>query len=168
MDNSKIKKFICCLGTILIIFSMSDKNIDKQENNKIEIEEYDTTYSYKRGNIYFCSSDMEIEKISKTCDETDIIVFDESNDIDPNMKIINSYKIKDPNEMIEILEIIQTYCSSHNTEWNRSVESMYNEWQIHNICSNLNIKTKRTNDVDLNNKDEEFYKSKIISKILTN
>ena len=45
---------------------------------------------------------------------------------------------------------------------------MQNEWIVHNICSNMFIKRSSTNDVDLNNGDENIYNSKIVGKMLGN
>ena len=83
-------------------------------------------------------------------------------------KIVSSYKITDKDEMIEILNIIKEYCQNKESNWNRSITSMQNEWLVHNICSNMHIKRSSTDDVDLNNSDENLYNSKIVGKMLGN
>ena len=135
MNNMKMKKLICCLSSILIILTYNEKITSKEENHIIEIEEEcDMEYTYENGHIYFCTSDLELEKLCETCEETDVIVLDQRINVDPNMKIIKSYKINNQKEMIQILEVIKQYCNNHKSNWNRSIESMYNEWKIHNIC----------------------------------
>ena len=106
--------------------------------------------------------------VYEICDENDVIVVDQTEFEDPNMKIVSSYKITDKKDMIEILNIIKDYCKEKNSNWNRSINSMHNEWIVHNICSKMAIKRSSTDDVDLNNSDENLYNSKIIGKIVGN
>jgi len=163
------KKILIYLYTLLILFNFSNKE-KLREKNEIDTtkELYGQTVTYSNGNIYFCDSVIIANELSKICDETDVVIIDQSYLKDPNIKILSSYKIINPVEMEEVLKIIKQYSNQKDTNWDRSIESMYNEWLVHNICSNFSIRNDRTNDVDLNNADEEVYKSKIISKLLGN
>lgn len=170
MEKDNRKKILAYISMLLILLSLSHckrKNIDI-EDYCVEEASQDTCYSYKEGKVYICSSCEEAEELSNECDKADIIVVDQSDYKDPNMKILSSYRVTDTEEMRQILQIIKGYCASKESHWDRSIESMQNEWVIHNICSSLLIRNDRTDDVDLNNGDEIIYKSKIISKILGN
>ena len=52
------------------------------------------------------------------------------------------------------MELYEQECPS---EWQRSIESMRREWQVHNLFYSFSFKTKNTGDVDLNNEDEDIY-----------
>ena len=115
-----------------------------------------------------CDSMHDVNCVLKICDENDVIVVDQTEFVDPNIKIVSSYKIKNKDEMLQILNMIKDYCENKKTNWDRSITSMQNEWLVHNVCSEMFIKRSSTNDVDLNNSDENLYNSKIILKILGN
>ena len=85
---------------------------------------------------------------------------------DPNMKIYNSCQIRDKNDRNDILEVIQEYERCNPSPWDRSIESMRLEWFMHNISYDCSYKQNRTEDVDLDNLDEEKYDNKILRKIL--
>lgn len=169
MRKNSRKKIFAYLSAMLILLSLLHS-----KRRKVDIEDcyedvsYDGCYLYEEDNVYICSSVTEGLKLSQSCQESDIVVVDQSDHRDPNMKILSSCKVKDTEHMRQILEIIKKYCDSKETNWDRSIESMQNEWVIHNICSSLLIRNDRTDDVDLNNGDEIIYKSKILSKILRN
>ena len=73
------------------------------------------------------------------------------------MSICNSNQIKNRNDQIEILKIILEYENKYPSNWNRNLDSMMNEWIIHNICYELNLEKPRTEQVDLDNNDEKKY-----------
>lgn len=170
MEKSNKKSIAIYLSIMLIILTLSHSKVKKIESDSsCESEESYGLYNLSKiDNVHFCSSILEAEELCKTCDESDIIIVDQSDFNDPNIKIMSSYRVTDVQEMRKILEIIREYCNNKDSEWNRSIESMLNEWTIHNICSSLLIKRSSTDDVDLNNADEIVYKSKIITKILGN
>lgn len=123
--------------------------------------------SCQSGNIYIIpeSQAQEIDNFNK---ENSIFVIDERTCNDPNLQIYNSATITDENKMYEILTILQEYNELYPSNWNRTISSMLNEWEIHNICSSINYKPIHTDHVDLNNEDEEKYDSKVLTKILNN
>lgn len=132
---------------------MSRINAKYKTANNIEydinIDPYDT---YSNGKIYIGTDLIKISHDSK-----DIFILDERNKKNPNMKICNSYKITDYKERQEILESILKYEKEFPSDWDRTIDSMTYEWFIHNLFSNIGILRYRTNDVDLDNNDEEFY-----------
>lgn len=168
MKKNNKRKIIIYIFTVIILLSLLHAKRKKSnvENYYIGEVSTDMCYSYKEGNVYICNSLIEGMELRNICNESDVIVVDQSDFADPNMKILSSYKITDVENMKEILEIIKEYCASRETMWDRSIESMQNEWIVHNMCSFLSIKNSSTDDVDLNNGDEKFYSSIIVDKIL--
>lgn len=163
-NNKRIISYFLSL-IILITFLNNKNNYKNLQSFENEIL-FDDVSQYSMGTIYFCDSTTKAIKLRSICSETDIVVVDQTHFEDPNMKIVSSYKMNNLNYMREILQEISEYCKEHGTNWNRSIESMENEWIIHNLCASLLIKRNRSNDVDLNNGDEHIYSLKIINKIL--
>ena len=170
MQINNRKKLIVYFSMMLILLSLLHSKRKKVniEDYYDEQESYGVCYLYKDDNVYICSSLIDGMMLRNMCAESDIIVVDQSDYMDPNMKILSSYRVTNTEDMKQILETIKKYCDSKDTNWDRSIESMQNEWVIHNICSSLLIRNDRADDVDLNNGDEIVYKSKILSKILGN
>lgn len=66
-----------------------------------------------------------------------------------NIHIDNSYKIKSKESMLNVLNDIynnNNYCSN---VFNRSMDSLLNEWGAHNLFYNLHLFRSHTRDVDL-------------------
>ena len=169
MEKTKRKNLLIYLMALLVSLSLfHNKNKRKENVDLTDDKTYSVCGTYSRGKVYMCNSIHDVECASLVCDENDVIVVDQTEFTDPNIKIVSSYKIKDKEEMIQILNIIKDYCENKKSNWNRSITSMQNEWIVHNICSNMSIKRDHTDDVDLNNSDENLYNSKIVGKILGN
>lgn len=167
MKEKNNKRIISYLLSLLIIMTFLNNKNDYKNLQPSETEIlFDEVSQYSMGTIYFCDSTTKAIKLRSACSETDIVVVDQTHFEDPNMKIVSSYKVSNLNYMREILQEISEYCKVHGTNWHRSIESMENEWLIHNLCATLSIKRNRSNDVDLNNGDEHIYGLKIINKIL--
>lgn len=64
---------------------------------------------------------------------------------DKNLKIMDSYLIKDVKKMEEIIGI--AIVKGFKTD--RSMTSMVNEWKAHNLLYNLHIARSHTKDVDI-------------------
>lgn len=169
MKKKSKKNVLVYLSALLITLSLFHNKHKKNEIEKSIIDRpYEICGTYNRGNIYICNSLSNIDKVYEVCNENDVVVVDQCNLKDPNMKIVSSYKITDKEEMKQILNVIKEYCNDKHSNFERSLKSMQNEWIVHNICSNLSIKRDHTDDVDLNNSDEKLYNSKIIGKIIGN
>ena len=67
-----------------------------------------------------------------------------------NTSIINSYRIKRINDMVNVLKKIRNTCDNSYAIHKRSIFGMVNEWRVHNLLYFLHIKRKRTCTVDLN------------------
>lgn len=112
------------------------------------------------GKVYIGDAEF-LESIPQ--DKGVILVEDqrESNN-DPNMEIYNSCEIRSRCERNEVLEILQEYERQNPTDWDRSIESMRLEWLMHNLSYAFKWQEQRSAHVDLNNRDESCYKSKVL------
>jgi hypothetical protein len=157
--HGKLKIIICASVLTLGFFS-----IDHQYHPNIEILDYNEAFaSYSEGLVYIGDEDY-LDSIIP-CDG-DILVCDERDSDDPNMKIIDSYKVQDKDLRNEILEILEEYEREYPSDWDRSIEAMRLEWFCHNFSYCVNNETKRAKDVDLNNEEEEIYSLPIVNKLL--
>ena len=127
---------------------------------------------YSNGLVYIGTEDY-IHSIKNQVNENDILIIvgsnyneDTNKNDDPNVKILSSYEIDNPEDRLEILNVLEIYSKVHETEWQRSVDSMRVEWTIHNILYDLHYKRERTKEVDLNNSEEEFYSNTILQRII--
>ena len=140
-----------------------------QNNYTINSEDSDAFGSYSKGNIYIGRLDY-LESLKGKIKPGDVLILqgykvDEGYN-DPNYKIISSYLITDKDDRDDILKVLQIYNQVYPWEFNRSLESMRIEWTVHNILYNLGIEKDRTNEVDLNNGDEEIYSNPIFKSLI--
>lgn len=126
-------------------------------------ENADAYASYSNGLVYI--GDENYINSLKNVNPNDVLIIDERNLSDPNMLICNSYVIDNKDLRNEILEIICSYEKDHPSNWDRTIESMRFEWFCHNVSHFFNYRTDRTSEVDLNNKDEDKYNQKVLSRI---
>ena len=85
-----------------------------------------------------------------------VVIIDERTNSDPNMQILDSYKIKNKSQQEEIVTIMYIHNKFHPVEpaWNRTIDSMIKEWKLHNFAHSWRVKRDRTADCDFNNADE--------------
>lgn len=119
---------------------------------------------YSLGYVYI--GDEEYLDSLKNLNDTDVLVLDERRSEKPNMSVYHSCNIKNKDIRNEILEIMCYYESIDPSDWNRTIESMRLEWFCHNMGYYLNYQTNRTEQVDLDNKDEEKYNSEFVRRML--
>ena len=117
------------------------------------------------GDVYIGTKE-EIRKLDWNTRRGNIIIIDERHLEDANIKVQDSYKIKNVEDIASVVAVIQEYNDKYPSNWKRSSLSLINEWQVHNICSDLSIMPSHTDDVDLNNGDEFLYNSKLLSKVI--
>ena len=154
-------KIVLCASLI----TLGLYSIDHKYNPQIEILDANEAFaSYSEGLVYIGDEDY-----INSCDclnEGDILVCDARLADDPNMRIIDSYKIIDKDIRNEILEILEEYEKENPTDWDRSLTSMRLEWFCHNFSYCVSNETDRAKDVDLNNEDEKKYLFPVFNKIL--
>ena len=74
-----------------------------------------------------------------------------------NLKIKNSYKITDREEMKKILEALRLKIKRESGIcYKRPVSEWIVEWEAHNLFYNLNMQRHRSQDVDLNEDEIEW------------
>lgn len=67
---------------------------------------------------------------------------------DDNLLIKDSYKVKKKDMEQVLFDVI--YVHPKSNVWQRSMDSLCDEWAVHNACYNLHILRSHTADVDLN------------------
>jgi len=74
----------------------------------------------------------------------------------PDMQIVNSYQITNKDRQKEILSIMIIYNGVYPStySWNRDINSMVVEWDVHNWFYNNGILKKHTKDADIDSNDE--------------
>ncbi len=130
------------------------------------------TYSYAyisgdtvvKGKVYILQFSENISNTEKeaiadkmTLGIHDYAVIDYRIGWDPDLQVRNSYKANTERERQCVIDILLHYEESYPSDWERSVNSMKNEWYWHNSAYNAGYNTKRAKDVDFNNKDEKNY-----------
>ena len=165
MDKKKIKKKLLAVSAALVLLTTYG-SIEHDYNPQYQIIDeqpcgpfgcYSCGYIYIGSKSYLASlTDIN---------ENDILVEDQRFSSDPNMKIYSSYRIDDRDLRNEILEVLCRYEECYPSPWDRTIESMRLEWLMHNYSYFFNHETNRTEDVDLNNKEEEYYDNPILRRI---
>lgn len=162
------KLVIMVLLIMLAVFYIPDHQYESKEIQEIDYENDNIRcFNYSLGHIYIGSLSA-IEELKNQVLENDILIIDYRGNIDPDMQVLDSYKMWNIDTINEVLEIMQFYEESDPSMWNRSLSSMRNEWEMHNYSYIFNHDKDRTRDVDLNNDDEEKYDSEILRKLLRN
>ena len=145
------------LALFLIITSLACSNNKAEQTTETEC--FDDKKISDIGTVYIGNNEY-LDSIDIKSDN-DILVLDQRYLNDPNIKILDSYRITDPEIMEKVLDEIIEYERDNPSDWNRTVSSMKYEWIIHNLAYSLNYEIGRSKDVDLNNKDEQKYLKKI-------
>lgn len=85
-----------------------------------------------------------------------VVIVDKRTSSDPNMQIQDSYRITKTKQQKEIAQLMLNYNTSNPVEpvWSRTLDSLVEEWKLHNFAYNLGYKQERTGDCDFNNADE--------------
>ena len=165
MDKKQLKRKLLAISASLVILA-SYYNVDHVYNPTYEIMDENSNgpfACYSCGNIYIGSRSY-LNSLSNI-NENDILVEDQRFTEDPNMKIYSSYRIHDKDIRNEILEVLCLYEECYPSPWDRSIESMRLEWFMHNLSYEFNNQTHRTQDVDLDNAEEEYYDNPVLRKI---
>lgn len=158
-NNKKVKFILIAIATSFIILSCDNV---AGYNSGYKILEGEEAYGeYPLGRVYIGNEEY-INSLTK--EENNVYVLDER-ESKKNIKIFNSYKITNRNYQKDILNIIYDYETRYPSDWDRSVETMFTEWNAHNFCYNINYRRDHTTDVDFENSEEQFYQKKILKKI---
>ena len=165
IKNKKLRKRLLFLSISLMLITTYIKNYKYSDNYEILEEDDDSLAFGKYSDGYIYIGDKDFLSDISTLDG-DILVEDQRNSKNPDMVIYDSYKVTDKDSRNEILEVLCEYEKCYPSPWDRSIESMRCEWFIHNLSHVFNYKKSHSDDVDLDNKDEEKYKTKVLYKII--
>ena len=72
-----------------------------------------------------------------------------------NIHIKNSYLIRQPSDMKEILNIIRKWATEKGFSYKRTVSSWITEWKAHNILHSIGLERQRSGSVDLNENERK-------------
>jgi hypothetical protein len=89
--------------------------------------------------------------------EGDVLVLDERDGSNPNMKVYNSAMITDEKDIESIISYLLHYEEIDPSDWNRTFLSMKKEWLWHNISYAIRLRRDLSKDVDLDNADENNF-----------
>jgi hypothetical protein len=163
MNKNNKRKLLTC-GILLSL--LLNHNVEYQDIPNYGINEENHYFkTYSLGKIYIGKYSF-LKEIKDEINENDIVVIDQRNSKDPNMKIYNSAYISDEKIINEVLEALLEYETLYPSNWDRSIDSMKIEWAMHNISYYFDYEKKRTRDVDFNNSDEDYYNNIWYGKFL--
>ena len=164
--KKRTKIVITSLSLAALLFTYY--NIDYKYQPKYEIVGYVNSIKpyarYSLGDVYIIKDKKLINEI--TLSTNDVIIIDERDDDNPNMHIMSSCNITDKNARNEIIEIIQEYNREYPSNWKRTNVSLRLEWYVHNLLYDLDYKLDHTTDVDLDNKDEDYFNKPFFNHLI--
>ena len=162
IKNNKLRRKLVFAGIFLVLLISYLQDHKYDDNYEAYNSEEGPIGRYEDGYIYIGDDDY-LDSINTN--EGDVLVEDLRDTDDPNVLIRESYKITDKDKRNQILEVLCEYEKNNPSEWNRSIESMRLEWFIHNFSHDMDYKKDHSDDVDLNNEDEEDYDDKVLRKL---
>jgi hypothetical protein len=158
----KLKRRLALVGAFIVILSYGLSHPKYHSHYEILDQKGDAFAKCSCGTVYIGDEEF----LEKFCNEENaILVEDERKGEDPNMKIRASCNICSAEDRNEILEILMEYEKRYPSKWDRTIESMRLEWLMHNLSFLFNYQQHRTEDVDLDNEDEELYDDKLLQKV---
>ena len=145
------------IGVCLLFLSgcsSDSESVSELERPKPNVTPY-SSYGESTGDVYIVTEDR-VAEADRGKRDTDVIIVDYRTNADPNMQIKQSYKIGNKKHQKEIAQIMIDYNSKNPVDpaWNRSVDSLVDEWRFHNFAYSMGYKRERTADTDFNNNDE--------------
>ena len=128
-----------------------------ESKNYVKPKAVDPIGSYNKGQgyVYIVKEDL-LDEIMEDKEDNVVVVLDNRTTSDPNMQIQDSYRITKTKQQKEIAQIMLDYNTSNPVEpaWSRTLDSLVEEWELHNFAYSWGIKRNRTADCDFNNADE--------------
>ncbi len=157
--NNKFKRKLAAVS-LFVVLASGYLMIEPQYDSRYEILDSDSAFARCSCGIIYIGDEDFLRNIPE--EDNTILIEDQRNTKDPNMKIYNSCNICNREDRNNILEVLEEYERLNPSDWDRSIESMRLEWLLHNYSYYLNFEKNSTEDVDLNNLDEDRYNTKIL------
>lgn len=159
---------LACFYMIFNMYAYIKTSSPKQRNMSYEINE-----DYERGGAPFASyHDFDIYFGSEEYlesyifDSDNICVVDGRGGNNPTLRVCNSYRITNEEDMFNILGVIMEYEEKYPSKWCRTLEGLQIEWYVHNVCYEMNILIKSSKSVDLDMRDAILYEDRIVKLFL--
>ena len=113
------------------------------------------SYNKGQGYVYVVTED-QLTDIMKNKEDNVVVIVDKRTSSDPNMQIIDSYRITKTKQQKEIARLMLDYNTSNpvSPAWDRTLDSLVKEWKIHNNVYKTGFFRSNTADCDFNNGDE--------------
>ncbi len=110
-------------------------------------------YDEFAGNMYIVQKSLNREPLSIT--DNDYVVLDGRANGDPEFEVIDSYRADNSVLIRRLCSILLEHEELYPTDWERTLDSMVGEWQIHNAAYAMNYRVDKSKNVNLNNGDED-------------
>ena len=136
-------------GFLIFLNSMRYENFKRECYN---------AYKYSDGIIYIGKKEC-LDTIK--AESKDLLVLDARSDKNPDMKIYDSYRISKEDKQREVVKQLLKHEEKKPSKWDRTENSLINEWYAHNLLYSVGYKKERTKDVDFDNSDEVVYEKKL-------
>lgn len=125
------------------------------------------TYNKGQGYVYVVTEDLL--DIMGDREKNVVVIVDKRASSDPNMQILDSYRITKAKQKKEIAQLMLDYNAANpvTPAWDRSLKSLIKEWEIHNNVYKTGLFSANTKDCDFNNNDEgkgywDFFMERVI------
>ena len=151
------RKLIAFISSSVVLFNSFAFLKGSKDSDEII---YNSEYRYLSSSVPFAYYNDKCVYIGYRFNETDennIYIIDGRYLHDPDVRVIDSYKICNLKDIKNIVKILMEYENEFPSKWERTSKAMELEWLIHNCCYYLDIETNRSGDVDFNNEDENKY-----------
>ena len=127
-----------------------------ESRNYIKPKEIAPIGSYNNGQGYVYVVTQDQLHIMEDREENALVIVDQRSSSDPNMKMLGSYRIRNSIQQKEIAQLMIDYNLANpvNPEWSRSLDSLVEEWKLHNFAYMFFINRGSTADCDFNNAAE--------------
>lgn len=112
----------------------------------------DTGEKAAHGTLYVVDPNLNLTTLSST--ENDYFALDYRTNADPEFVVLDSYRAEGTNLIRELCSILLSHEEKYPSKWERTIDSLEEEWKVHNLAYELDYKIDRAKDVNLNNNDE--------------
>ncbi|MBP5684152.1 MAG: hypothetical protein J6X02_02720 [Bacilli bacterium] len=155
--KSIVKNLTLYLSMIFRLVVLSSSNNNKRGKNffRNTTKVYKNKIEYNSGTIYI--GDEEYLSTIGELGVNDVLVLDKRDNEDPDLKIIDAYRIVNNEIKEEIVEGLLLYEEVYPTKWFRTTKTSVREWVSHDLMYRFGYKRHRTTYLDLNNADEKTY-----------
>ena len=106
-----------------------------------------------RGKLYVVLP--EVDRSAQSAGENDYFAVDRRIGTDPEFVVMSSYRADTDAVIRRLSQLLLDHESMYPSDWDRTLESMVDEWKMHNLAYSMNYKLDHSADVNLNNADEE-------------